>query len=113
TSVTCVAGWERDREQALLASALDQAGEVDERALHAPAVHQHPDPPALLDDENALAVARRRRDVERGVEAADSLQAHSPARLLGGRHGCARAAAVRRRPHEVLMRRPVAREHHY
>src|SRR3954462_11683231 len=76
-----VVGRERDRQQALLASRRDLRADVEEGALLA--AGEHADAARLLDDEQALRVARLGGDVDGLVEVPDGLQPHSAARARG------------------------------
>jgi hypothetical protein len=78
---------ERHREQALLAAALDDAAQVEERACD-PAVLDDADGAGLLDDIQRRRIAGRRRDVDGRVEAADDRlereRVRATARIGGG-----------------------------
>ncbi len=74
--VGCVVRVEGDRQQALLATALDEGGDVEERASeHAP-VLDDTDPSCLLDDVEPPLLSGRRGDVHRRLEARSD--AHQP-----------------------------------
>ena len=98
---------ERDREQPLLAAALDPAADVEEGAGHLTALDDL-DRARLLDDVQRRRVTRRRRDVDgRGKAARDLLERHRPRRVTAAGCGSAprRTSATAARPIRRRARR--------
>ena len=103
-----VVGREGHRKQPLLAAATDPPAQIEERPGQPAPAADDLHGAALLDDEQAPLVARRRRQVDRLVEAADPLQAHPAGCRLRVRRGGLRAGGggAARLPHR---RHAVAR----
>ncbi len=95
-----VARVEGERQEPLLAAALDEVADVEERGREDATVPDHANPSRLLDHVDPLRLSRSRRDVHRGGEGAGD--PHEPQPAPGGR--------LRRSPLVARRRRAAARD---